>query len=125
MLLLRQLTLTEQAINDKPLLNNNLFNRQACPHKANCVPTVKYKHLLHSAFDIAYRQVWHRQFSPQGLRRRWVRQRMMEPVFANILQHYGLRRIGTKVELLPTKRYCSMRMPITSRNCSSISSSES
>ena len=27
---------------------------------------------------------------------RWVRQRTVEPVFGNLLQHYGLRRVGTK-----------------------------
>lgn len=51
---------------------------------------------MRSAFDAAYRRVWHRQRSPQGQRMRRVRQRTVEPVFGNLLQHYGLRRVGTE-----------------------------
>ena len=69
---------------------------QACPHKASCVPTADYKQLLRSAYDAAYRRAWHRQHSPQGRRMRRVRQCTVEPVFGNLLQHYGLRRVGTK-----------------------------
>ena len=69
---------------------------QACPHKASCVPTADYKQLVRSAFDAAYRRAWHHQHSPQGQRMRRVRQRTVEPVFGNLLQHYGLRRVGTK-----------------------------
>jgi transposase len=69
---------------------------QACPHKASCVPSADHKQLVRSAFDAAYRRAWHRQRSPQGQRMRRVRQRTVEPVFGNLLQHYGLRRVGTK-----------------------------
>jgi transposase len=69
---------------------------QACPHKASCVPTADYKQLLRSAYDAAYRRAWHRQHSLQGRRMRRVRQCTVEPVFGNLLQHYGLRRVGTK-----------------------------
>jgi hypothetical protein len=69
---------------------------QACPHKASCVPTADYKQLQRSAFDTAYRRAWHRQRTRAGQRMRRVRQRTVEPVFGNLLQHYGLRRVGTK-----------------------------
>jgi hypothetical protein len=69
---------------------------QACPLKATCVPKVDSKQLVRSAFDDAYRRAWHRQRSEQGQRMRRVRQRTVEPVFGNLLQHYGLRRVGTK-----------------------------
>jgi transposase len=69
---------------------------QACPHKASCVPTADYKQLLRSAYDAAYRRAWHRQHSLQGRRMRRVRQCTVEPVFGNLLQHYGLRGVGTK-----------------------------
>jgi transposase len=69
---------------------------QACPHKAACVPTADYKQLLRSAYDAAYRRAWHRQRTRAGQRMRRVRQRTVEPVFGNLLQHYGLRRVGTK-----------------------------
>jgi transposase len=69
---------------------------QACPHKNSCVPTADYKQLLRSAYDAAYRRAWHRQHSPQGQCMRRVRQRTVEPVFGNLLQHYGLRRVNTR-----------------------------
>jgi transposase len=69
---------------------------QHCPFKQDCVPSADQKQLVRSAFDAAYRRAWHRQRSPQGQRMRRVRQRTVEPVFGNLLQHYGLRRIGTK-----------------------------
>jgi hypothetical protein len=69
---------------------------QQCPFKASCAPSADHKHLVRSAFDAAYRRAWHRQRSPQGQRMRRERQRTVEPVFGNLLQHYGLRRVGTK-----------------------------
>jgi hypothetical protein len=60
------------------------------------VPTADYKQLLRSAYDAAYRRAWHRQRTRAGQRMRRVRQRTVEPVFGNLLQHYGLRRVGTK-----------------------------
>jgi transposase len=69
---------------------------QHCPFKTDCVPKADHKHLVRSAFDAAYLRAWHRQRSPQGQRMRRVRQRTVEPVFGNLLQHYGLRRVGTK-----------------------------
>jgi hypothetical protein len=67
-----------------------------CPFKASCVPSADHKQLVRSAFDAAYRWAWHRQRSPQGQWMRRVRQRTVEPVFGNLFQHYGLRRVGTK-----------------------------
>jgi transposase len=69
---------------------------QACPFKKDCVPSADHKQLVRSAFDAAYRRAWHRQRSPRGQQMRRVRQRTVEPVFGNLLQHYGLRRVGTK-----------------------------
>jgi transposase len=69
---------------------------QACPYKSSCVPSADHKQLVRSAFDAAYRRAWHRQRSPRGQYMRRVRQRTVEPVFGNLLQHYGLRRVGTK-----------------------------
>ncbi|MGI4967951.1 MAG: transposase [Janthinobacterium lividum] len=69
---------------------------QHCPFKANCVPSADHKQLVRSTFDAAYRLAWHRQRSPKGQWMRRVRQRTVEPVFGNLLQHYGLRRVGTK-----------------------------
>jgi transposase len=69
---------------------------QHCPFKTDCMPKADHKHLVRSAFDAAYRRAWHRQRSPQGQRMRRVRQRTVEPVFGNLLQHYGLRRVGMK-----------------------------
>jgi hypothetical protein len=69
---------------------------QQCPFKTDCVPKADHKQLVRSAFDAAYRRAWHRQRSPQGQRMRRERQRTVEPVFGNLLQHYGLRRVGTK-----------------------------
>jgi transposase len=69
---------------------------QQCPFKTDCVPSADHKQLVRSAFDAAYRRAWHRQRSPQGQRMRRVRQRTVEPVFGNLLQHYGLRRVSTK-----------------------------
>ena len=51
---------------------------------------------MRSAFDAAYRRAWHRQRSPRGQHMHRVRQRTVEPVFGNLLQHYSLRRVGTK-----------------------------
>ena len=69
---------------------------QHCPFKASCVPSADHKQLVRSAFDAAYRRAWHRQRSSQGQWMRRVRQRTVEPVFGNLLQHYNLRRVGTK-----------------------------
>jgi len=69
---------------------------QQCPGKATCVPYADYKQLVRSAFDAAYRRAWHRQRSPRGQHMRRVRQRTIEPVFGNLLQHYGLRRLNVR-----------------------------
>jgi hypothetical protein len=69
---------------------------QHCPFKACCAPSADHKQLMRSAFDAAYRRAWHRQRSPKGQYMRRVRQRTVEPVFGNLLQHYGLRRVGTR-----------------------------
>ena len=69
---------------------------QQCPCKASCVPYADYKQLVRSAFDAAYRRAWHRQRSLRGQHMRRVRQRTIEPVFGNLLHHYGLRRINVR-----------------------------
>ncbi|WP_324673047.1 IS1182 family transposase [Hymenobacter sp. GOD-10R] len=69
---------------------------QHCPFKASCVPYADHKQLNRSAFDAAYHRAWHRQRSRQGQHMRRVRQRTIEPVFGNLLHHYGLRRINVR-----------------------------
>jgi transposase len=69
---------------------------QRCPFKAVCVPYADHKQLNRSAFDEAYRRAWYRQRSRQGQHMRRVRQRTVEPVFGNLLHHYGLRRIQVR-----------------------------
>lgn len=67
-----------------------------CAIKASCVPYADYKQLVRSAFDAAYRRAWHRQRTRQGQHMRRVRLRTVEPVFGNLLHHYGLHRINVR-----------------------------
>ncbi|RZK20687.1 MAG: IS1182 family transposase [Hymenobacter sp.] len=69
---------------------------QACPLKPTCVPSATQKKLVRSPYDAAYLRAWQRQQSRAGRRRRRVRQGTVEPVFGNLLHHYGLRRVNTK-----------------------------
>ncbi|QNP52700.1 transposase [Hymenobacter qilianensis] len=69
---------------------------QQCPLKMRCTPAAPQQKFVRSAFDAAYRRAWHRQQSRAVQRMRRVRQRTVEPVFGSLLQHYGLRRVGTK-----------------------------
>jgi hypothetical protein len=68
---------------------------QACPRKPTCVPSATQKKLVRSPYDAAYLRAWQRQQSRAGQRRRRVRQGTVEPVFGNLLHHYGLRRVNT------------------------------
>jgi hypothetical protein len=49
-------------------------------------------------------RAWQRQQSRVGKRRRRVRQGTVEPVFGNLLHHYGLRRINTKGQAAAHKK---------------------
>jgi transposase len=69
---------------------------QACSRKPSCVPSATQKKLVRSPYDAAYVRAWLRQQSRAGQRRRRVRQGTVEPVFGNLLHHYGLRRVNTK-----------------------------
>jgi transposase len=69
---------------------------QACPRKPTCVPSATQKKLVRSPDDAAYLRAWQRQQTRAGQRRRRVRQGTVEPVFGNLLHHYGLRRVNTK-----------------------------
>jgi transposase len=69
---------------------------QACPLKPTCVPSATQRKLVRSPYDAAYLRAWQRQHSRAGQRRRRVRQGTVEPVFGNLLHHYGLRRVNTK-----------------------------
>jgi len=69
---------------------------QACPLKPTCVPSATQKKLVRSPYDAAYLRAWQRQQSRAGQRRRRVRQGTVEPVFGNLLHHYGLRRVNTR-----------------------------
>ncbi|SEU08221.1 IS1182 family transposase [Hymenobacter actinosclerus] len=69
---------------------------QHCPLKPTCVPTAKRKQLTRTAYDPAYQRAWARQQSAQGQTMRRKRQSTVEPVFGNLIHHYGLRRVGTR-----------------------------
>lgn len=67
-----------------------------CPLKSSCVPTARRKQLTRTAYDPAYHRAWARQQSRQGHVMRRKRQSTVEPVFGNLIHHYGLRRVGTR-----------------------------
>jgi hypothetical protein len=69
---------------------------QQCPLKPTCAPTARRKQLTRTAYDPPYRRAWHRQPSRQGQRMRRLRQSTVEPVFGNLIHHYGLRRVNTR-----------------------------
>ncbi|MCB2380542.1 IS1182 family transposase [Hymenobacter sp. BT635] len=69
---------------------------QQCPLKAACVPGAKRKQLTRTLYDAPYRRAWQRQQSRRGQRMRRVRQGTVEPVFGNLLHHYGLRRMNVR-----------------------------
>ena len=69
---------------------------QQCPLKATCVPKAQCKKLTKTIYDAAYRRAWQRQQTRRGERLRRVRQSTVEPVFGNLLHHYGLRRMNVR-----------------------------
>ena len=69
---------------------------QHCPFKATCVPKAKRKQLTRTIHDAPYRRAWQRQQSRRGQRLRRVRQSTVEPVFGNLIHHYGLRRVNVR-----------------------------
>ena len=69
---------------------------QQCPLKAMCVPGAKRKQLTKTIYDAAYRRAWQRQQSRRGHHHRRLRQSTVEPVFGNLLHHYGLRRMNVR-----------------------------
>ncbi|GAA4360392.1 IS1182 family transposase [Hymenobacter saemangeumensis] len=69
---------------------------QQCPLKPTCVPGAKRKQLTKTIYDAAYRRAWQRQQTRRGQRLRRVRQSTVEPVFGNLLHHYGLRRMNVR-----------------------------
>ena len=69
---------------------------QQCPLKPTCVPGAKRKQLTRTIYDAPYRRAWQRQQSRRGQRMRRVRQSTVEPVFGNLLHHYGLRRMNVR-----------------------------
>jgi transposase len=69
---------------------------QQCPLKPTCVPGAKRKQLTRTLYDAAYRRAWQRQQSRRGQRLRRVRQSTVEPVFGNLIHHYGLRRMNVR-----------------------------
>jgi hypothetical protein len=60
------------------------------------VSSATQKKLVRSPHDAAYLRAWQRQQSWAGQRRCRVRQGTVEPVFGNLLHHYGLSRVNTK-----------------------------
>ena len=69
---------------------------QQCPLKPTCVPGTKRKQLTRTLYDAPYRRAWQRQQSRRGQRMRRVRQSTVEPVFGNLIHHYGLRRMNVR-----------------------------
>ena len=61
-----------------------------------CVPGAKRKQLTKTIYDAAYYRAWLRQQSRRGQRLRRVRQSTVEPVFGNLIHHYGLRRMNVR-----------------------------
>jgi IS5 family transposase len=60
------------------------------------VPSATQKKLVRAPYDAAYLRAWQCQQRGAGQRRRRMRQGTVEPVFSNLLHHYGLRRVNTK-----------------------------
>ncbi|ALW86693.1 hypothetical protein AUC43_17370 [Hymenobacter sedentarius] len=69
---------------------------QQCPRKPTCAPRAKRKQINRTIYDAAYRRAWERQHTRRGQRKRRVRQGTVEPVFGNLLHHYGLRRVNVR-----------------------------
>uniref|UniRef100_UPI001CF2DBCC transposase n=1 Tax=Hymenobacter terricola TaxID=2819236 RepID=UPI001CF2DBCC len=69
---------------------------QQCPRKPSCAPKARRKQINRSIYDAAYRRAWLRQQSRRGQRKRRVRQGTVEPVFGNLIHHYGLRRMNVR-----------------------------
>ncbi|AII54417.1 IS1182 family transposase [Hymenobacter sp. APR13] len=69
---------------------------QQCLRKPLCAPRAKRKQINRTIYDAAYRRAWQRQQTPRGQRMRRVRQGTVEPVFGNLLPHYGLRRMNVR-----------------------------
>ncbi|MDB5270738.1 MAG: hypothetical protein JWP58_3778 [Hymenobacter sp.] len=69
---------------------------QQCPRKPLCAPRAKRKQINRTIYDAAYRRAWLRQQTRRGQRQRRVRQGTVEPVFGNLLHHYGLRRLNVR-----------------------------
>ena len=60
------------------------------------MPGAKRKQLTRTIYDTAYRRAWQRQQTRRGERMRRVRQGTVEPVFGNLLPHYGLGRLNVR-----------------------------
>jgi len=69
---------------------------QQCPLKPTCIPKGTVKQLTRTIYGGPYRRAWQRQQSRLGQRMRRVRQGTIEPVFGNLIHHYGLRRMNVR-----------------------------
>lgn len=69
---------------------------QQCSLKPTCVPGSKRKQLTKTIYEAAYHRAWQRQQNRRGQHMRRVRQSTIEPVFGNLIHHYGLRRIHVR-----------------------------
>ena len=56
----------------------------------------KHKQLTRTLYAAPYRRAWQRQQSRRGQRMRRNRQSTVEPVFGNLIHHYGLRRMNVR-----------------------------
>ena len=69
---------------------------QQCPLKPTCVPGAKHKQIARTRYNAPYRRAWQRQQNRRGQRMRRVRQSTVEPVFGNLIHHYGLRQMNVR-----------------------------
>jgi hypothetical protein len=64
--------------------------------KVGCMPKAKHKRLVSNILSAAYRRAWQLQQSRRGRHMRQVRQSTVEPVFGNLIRHYGLHRMNVR-----------------------------
>ncbi|MBF9224228.1 IS1182 family transposase [Hymenobacter ruricola] len=69
---------------------------QQCPRKSTGAPRARRKQINRTIYEAAYRRAWLRQQSRRGQRKRRLRQGTVEPVFGNLIHHYGLRRMNVR-----------------------------
>lgn len=67
---------------------------KTCPFKSQCTPKMHSKQITRTAYDEQYQRAYQRQHSRQGRQMKRLRHSTVEPVFGNLIEHFGLRKIG-------------------------------